>query len=670
MRLVCENCEHGYADTLLECPFCNTSNVFAHGNNEMSMVDVETYPDYFLILFSTGESFDFTPYSTLDIASLRKALSQYTLVTFNGNRYDLHMILGALNGFDNGALYRLSKGLIEAEKPIRCPPIEWIDHIDMFDVIPGEGSLKAYGAKNNTKLLQDLPYDPNRCTDWGERFFIKKYCENDTSVLSELVERFKKQLELRDSISKEYGIDVRSKSDPQIAEAVFKKVIGQKIDIPTYKPGTEFYYKPPHWLSFKQLDILDRLARCPFTINEKGGVSPSFDADFIDWGDQQMRRNIVGAYVTRPKKWESTPIRIGDTVYTMGIGGLHSNEKSRCLRSNDTYVLRDHDVASYYPSLILATGIYPGQIGETFFSIYETWYRDRLLAKKTGDKGRADSLKTFLNGIFGKLNDKYSVFYSPTGLIQVTITGQLALLMLIENLETVGIQVVSANTDGIVLKCRKDLEFAADIIISEWEATTGFETERTDYSLLAARDVNSYIAIKPDGDVKLKGAYAPPEPGPSGWPNPTGQVCVDAAVAYLTKGVSIENTIRGCTDIRQFIYARAVRGGGCLNRRPVIPKTTSKKQKTEILEQYGATDYDALRAWSLNQSEYLGKVVRWYYCDNPNTWIQYKSTGNMVPRSLSAQPVMTLPERIPDDLNYSWYVNETKSILNDIGVLI
>ena len=35
-------------------------------------------------------------------------------------------------------------------------------------------------------------------------------------------------------------------------------------------------------------------------------------------------------------------------------------------------------------------------------------------------------------------------------LIQTTVTGQLALLMLIENIELAGFTVVSANTDGIV----------------------------------------------------------------------------------------------------------------------------------------------------------------------------------------------------------------------------
>jgi len=59
-------------------------------------------------------------------------------------------------------------------------------------------------------------------------------------------------------------------------------------------------------------------------------------------------------------------------------------------------------------------------------------------------KKTANTLKTLLNGSFGKLGSRYSIFYAPTEMLQVTITGQLALLMLIEMMELCGIPVVSA----------------------------------------------------------------------------------------------------------------------------------------------------------------------------------------------------------------------------------
>jgi DNA polymerase elongation subunit (family B) len=64
----------------------------------------------------------------------------------------------------------------------------------------------------------------------------------------------------------------------------------------------------------------------------------------------------------------------------------------------------------------------------------------------------AEGLKITINGSFGKLGSVWSILFAPDLLIQTTITGQLALLMLIHRLERKGIPVVSGNTDGIIIK--------------------------------------------------------------------------------------------------------------------------------------------------------------------------------------------------------------------------
>jgi hypothetical protein len=347
----------------------------------------------------------------------------------------------------------------------------------------------------------------------------------------------------------------------------------------------------------------------------------------------------------------------------MGVGGLHSNESGVTHIADDSFVLRDHDVESYYPRLIEYLGIYPPQIGPAFSDIYVGWIYRRIAAKHEGDKKTANSLKITLNGTFGKLGSPYSIFYAPQELLNVTITGQLSLLMLIERLELYGIPVISANTDGIVLKCPRELEWLADEIIAAWERETCFKTERTDYSATYSRDVNSYIAVKTDGEIKLKGAFAPAEPGASGWPNPTGQICVDAMVEYLTKGVQIEHTIRSCKDIRQFLYVREVKGGGSVVRDPVLDKNAT--QRAKIASHGSIAAYDAAVAIPC-ESEYLGKVVRWYYAVSSTATIRYGS-GNLVPRTLGCEPCMELPDVLPADIDYNWYVAETISLLEGVG---
>lgn len=608
----------------------------------VSAVDTECYIDYWLCKFSTGESFVLLHDHPLNITGLLKALSRYTIVTFNGIGYDMPIISLALGGVNNEQLKRASDQIIVDGVPYWdiAPRLNWVDHIDMMNVAPGAGGLKAYGGKMHMPKLQDLPITPDASIKWYQRLPMAEYCQNDLNTTAELHARFKSQLQLRVDMSAQYGIDLRSKSDAQIAEAVMKSLLDFKPVIPRFAEGCEFYYKPPAWISFVNLPLLELLARCPFTIGESGAP-------------------IMAEELAK------TTITIGNSRYKMGSGGLHSTETGASHVTDDTYVLRDHDVASYYPSIVLACEISPPQLGDSFLSIYKGWRDRRIVAKRAKDKKTADSLKTLLNGTFGKLGSRFSIFYAPSELIQVTITGQLALLMLIERLELSGISVISANTDGIVLKCPRAHEWLADTIIAEWERITSFETERTDYTAVYSRDVNSYIAVSPDGTVKRKGVFAEPLPGPSGWPNPTGEICVTAIVAYLTKGVPLIETVRACTDIKQFVYVRSVKGGGEYVSAEILPKKASQRFKRQFAGTVEA--YDLIASLPVD-SEYLGKTVRWYYAQGSTGSIRYKSNGNLVPTTIGCKPCMELPSKFPDDIDYNRYVLDAEELLKSCGI--
>lgn len=334
-----------------------------------------------------------------------------------------------------------------------------------------------------------------------------------------------------------------------------------------------------------------------------------------------------------PESLSEAEIRINDGVYRLGIGGLHSSESSVAHLADDEYVLIDRDVTSYYPAIIIGQNLHPPQMGKAFQQVYKRIVARRIEAKRVGNKVEADSLKITINGSFGKFGSKWSALFAPQLMIQTTITGQLSLLMLIEALELEGIQVVSANTDGIVIKCRRsDLDFCHEII-RWWERRTGYQTEETEYRALYSRDVNNYIAIKPDGSVKRKGAYA----DPGMMKNPSNVVCSDAVVAFLRDGTPINKFIRQCDDIRKFVTVRTVQGGA--------------------LDQQG---------------NYLGKAIRWYYSTEVEGVITYaqptaKGTYKKVSRTDGARPLMTLPDEFPKDVDYQWYINEARSILVDVG---
>ena len=231
--LICESCNHGYSQKLSACRWCGALSEFAHVTNTIAYLDTECYPNYWLCRFSTGEIFELFPDTQLDVAGLRKALSNYTIYTFNGTRYDVPMLAGALAGKSCEQLKALSDYIIaDAVKWWELPGIEWLDHVDIMQVAPGAGSQKMYGAKMHTRTLQDLPYDPAYKLDWYEIMRVRDYCGIDLIVLQELCETLKSALDLREAIRKAEGIDVRSKSGPQIAESIFKRKIGYTVQAP------------------------------------------------------------------------------------------------------------------------------------------------------------------------------------------------------------------------------------------------------------------------------------------------------------------------------------------------------------------------------------------------------------------------------------------------------
>ena len=256
---------------------------------------------------------------------------------------------------------------------------------------------------------------------------------------------------------------------------------------------------------------------------------------------------------------------------------------------------------------------------------------ERLQAKARGDKLTADTLKIVVNGSFGKLGSMYSALYAPQLMIQTTITGQLCLLMLIEWVESVGAKVVSANTDGIVVLCDKNREKYLEEVMFDWMLTTSFELERADYRSIHSRDVNNYIAVKPDGKTKRKGVYAEPVLSK----NPDFTIVIDAVAAFLSKGIPVEDTIRGSTDVKGFVTIRQVTGGG------------------------------------LWRGEYLGKAVRFYYSTEvgADECIHYAKNSNKVPRSDGGRPMMELTEAVPADVNYDRYIEMAHESLKDMGVM-
>ena len=659
--------------------FMSAQQMQAEKGNEL-LFDIECYPNFFLLGFKSYQTglvkfFEQSNEQDIDLQSLHWLVHSCTLIGFNLTGYDLPMLWAALAGKNCGQLYEISRKLTEKKKNqygkrIKVKPWQVLkkfgihngrcNSIDIQTVapaLPQELSLKHYGARMHVDRLQELPVDFTEDLSYEQARAIRLYNVNDLDVTGWLRHSLTSDIELRKQMSETYSINLLSRSDAQIAERVMAAEIKQQTGIDIYTlisdaqerwaPGTKFKYKNPKYIQF-YTPVLRELHNT--IVNQEFGIMTTGKVGLVQKG-----------FVLEKAKWS---VRVGDTTYTVGIGGLHSTEKSQTFFSDQNYQIFDRDVASYYPAIILNQGLYPQHIGSAFLEVYESIVTRRLEAKREGDKATSESLKITINGGFGKLGSKWSVFYSPDLLIQVTITGQLSLLMLIEMLEWSDIPVVSENTDGVVIRCPQGRQDDYLQIVKDWERITGFKTEEKWYQSIHSRDVNNYIAIVDQKDpellesiskgkkisdsdlIKAKGAYTNrlsfKNPAREMlMSNPTAEIVSEAVMLYLKTCktdniITVDETICKCKDITKFLFVKRVNGG------------------------------------AVHNGNYIGKVVRWYYQKGQHGDIRnYKPNAagirSVVGDSQGGLPLMDLPKKFPKDINYTKYIQRAKNVLEDLG---
>ena len=629
--------------------------------------DIETYINYTLFALmdiNTKEVFTFEiindNFKNKD--KLKKLLTNNKIITFNGLKFDEPITAFALatEGVTSKQIYSAAQSIIVDKMNVFAfykqaktrPFIE--DHIDIMDVARGQASLKLYGARLGAKKLQDLPYEPENELTKKQMKEVKKYCKNDLKLTKLLYNNLHADLALRADMSKKYNLNLMSLNGAKIAEKILVKMTGYDGAIPDIP--NHIKYVPPKYIKFEtkvMQDVLTYILDHTFLLNANGNIE-------------------------LPAKLKQHKIKLGDIEFQMGIGGIHGSVENTSIYADDTHKILDIDYKSLYPSLMIQNKFYPKHIGKKFLKIYKGIYHDRndvLKPKlKTLQYGsdeykeidiQQNGLKLILNSTFGRLGLRYSKLYDPEMLLNITLTGQLTLMMVIEKLYLAGINVFYANTDGITLKTDKDDNVKQ--ITHDIDKITGLEMEYNEFKSCHIRDVNNFVNITIDGKVKAKGAYA----DPSIEKNSQTPVVYDAVKLFLQNGTPLKKTINSCTNINKFCSSVTVRGGATYGKNipPIYPsdwqeKLNSKRGLTKKI----IKDKEKLEAlWVKDNGMYLGKVVRWYYSTNGNS-IHYKKNGNKVGKTDGAMPMMKLTKKIPKDLDYEWYYNEANKVLEELGV--
>jgi len=520
--------------------------------------DCETYPDFFLAVFTNGH--ETVEFDDSQLNDLRQFVTDpdKVLVGFNSYRFDDVLLKFILTDpqADARRICNRVEAIINYKQLLADNPkrkaikeltyktaIRWHRSIDLAQhLAKGEtdsfAGLKVYATRLRMPDIVGLPYRPGvPLGDEAKKQTVREYCRTDLKVTLGLLERGLKLIEMRVKLENDYGVNVLCASEARIAEDVMAKLFGdatgaapfdlRQIAKPSYPSGIPMAellpvvkFQTPELQAFH--DLLKGLV-----------VTAAGD---IRIGDELEKR---------------LEIEFGGHTYTFALGGLHSVDKRAVYHGDADHKLIDLDVASYYPSILVKRNLYPAHLSPAWSQALGRLMHQRLEAKRAGDKATADSLKIVINATFGKCGDRFSWMYDPRTKYLVTVGGQMQILALIEAVTLAGAEVVSANTDGITVRCPVAAEPALLAATRQWEMTTGFELERADYRLYARRDVNNYVAVTLAGKVKTKGAFS------DNWQDlgrkHDANIIAKAVINFYRDGIPVEQTVNQCQDLYEFL---------------------------------------------------------------------------------------------------------------------
>lgn len=446
---------------------------------------------------------------------------------------------------DDGSKHYYGKGLKQTSINL-----QWYELLE-YELPPiSDKDIEFYQKDYRYK---GLPADKvNLLVSKWDRYMIPEWIEptmhyndNDVFIVCEMIRLFMDEVRLRYSISHNFKIDCLSSSRSNIADKLFISTYSKRSGLApeqwrgkkTERTAMSFKRVIFDWIKFKTKPLQELLEEMRsitlYSVGKKAlkEIAPKYP-------------NLKYLKTNNDSGWFE--ITINKLTYTIATGGLHTQDIPRELRSkielindfstgqvkqakiaelakagaiwdnitNDSYIYVHWDIASFYPSIMVQYNIAPKHLNEKVFVSCVKYFRDtRVIAKHSKEKLidgvppkiLAEALKIVINSIYGKFGFEKGDLYDRLCTLKVTINGQLMIMMLCEELELNGIEVISANTDGIVIKLYKHNKSKFDNIAKRWMKLTGLSADSEEYLMYINRDINNYYIEELNGKSDSKG---------------------------------------------------------------------------------------------------------------------------------------------------------------------
>jgi hypothetical protein len=419
----------------------------------------------------------------------------------------------------------------------------------------------------NVEEMPHLHHEPVETAE--ELEMIIQYCHNDVLSTREILEHSKEQIQLRQTLTKEYNIDLYSASEPRISKELFIHFLHQKLGIS--KSELKQLRSPRDYII---------LAEC---------VLPYIKFQTPEF--QKVLDYIRTKVITSTKDGFKFSMNYKGVKTDYGLGGLHGAKDPGVYEAKPGWTIMTSDVTSYYPNLAIKNKFHPEHLPQKEFGdLYEWFFEERKKIPKTDPKNYV--YKIILNSTYGLTGDQNSFLYDPKMTMQITINGQLLLSMLYEMIceEIPEAVPLMQNTDGLETLIPNDKIDKYHEICRKWEIMTQLNLEHDEYSKLIIADVNNYMAVYKNGKTKCKGKFEWEELEKKKvsilHKNKSFLVVPKAVYAYFTKGVMPEDFLAQDNNIFNYCAGVKAKGGWVFEERSVKDSTLHVNKLQKIIRYF------------------------------------------------------------------------------------
>lgn len=473
-------------------------------------------------------------------------------IGYNCNHYDQYILKGILCGIQpflmNNWIINQGRNGWEFDNEVTKYKL---NSFDVYNRVSDGGGLKALESSMGLNIKESsVPFDIQRKLTVKELAEVEQYCTWDVlstrKVFYYRYDTFETCIGIVQLINQE-----REKPDKSLISKSETQLTAIMLEAkrPAYKRTDEFEFK-----------IHEDLLR----IKKYRRV--------IDWyKDPANRRYTVWDEEKKKMVKNQLLIDIAGTPHVFGYGGIHGSKDRYFYICKEDEIIVCADVSSYYPSYLIKYHSLSRNVKNP--AKYEQIYKQRLKHKAEGNKLQKAE-KMVVNKTSGGMKAETSDLYDPRQNNQMCVNCQLFLLDLAEHLELAEFEdfiLLQSNTDAVYFKIKKKDKEAAVAICEEWMERTKFELEFTECTKIYQKDVNNYLMVKVDGGIKVKGAYVKEQTELSR----DLPIVRTALIEYMTKGTPVEETIKGCNKLIEFIlttkasskYSGAMYGDKMLNEK-------------------------------------------------------------------------------------------------------